>query len=287
MMFSSSTCRLVLLVSAAFNAMTSVEATNAVDLGFAEDYVILAKTGISTVPKSAIKGDIAVSPIVATAMTGFSLSADSSNTFATSTQLEGKAYAPDYFPPIPALLTTAVSNMEAAYTDAAGRTNPDAARQNIGGGVLGVETGLPGFEVIHGGKEDPTTSDIPLTPGIYTFGSDVDINGDIYFDATDDNGNDNADAVFIIQISGNLRQVAGIKVHLVGGALAKNVFWQVAKDVTVGAGAHMQGIILTMTKVLFETGSSLDGRVLTQTRCDLQVATITAPASRRRFLRSS
>jgi hypothetical protein len=279
MMFSSSTCRFLLLVSAAFNAITSVEAaavTSPVDLGTAGKYAILAKTGISTVPDSVITGDIAVSPIVATAMTGFSLSADSSNTFATSVQLTGKAYAPDYFPPIPALLTTAVSNMEAAYTDAAGRTNPDAARQNYAGGVLGVKAS--GDEEAPGGLEDP------LTPGVYTFGTDVSLQGDVYFD-----GQEDADAVFIIQITGTLKQVANKKVILMNGASAKNIFWQVAKDVEVGAEAEMKGIILTMVQVDFETGSSLTGRVLTQTRCNLKMATITEPEapSERRFLRSS
>jgi hypothetical protein len=46
----------------------------------------------------------------------------------------------------------------------------------------------------------------------------------------------------------------------------------------VGAGAHMEGILLVKTAVLFETDSSLTGRVLAQTTCDLQSATIVEPA---------
>jgi hypothetical protein len=267
MMFSSSTCRLVLLVSAAFNAMTSVEATAAVDLGFADDFVILAKTGISTVPDSVITGDIAVSPIFAPAMTAFAKVMDSSNEFSTSAQVTGNIYAPDYAVPTPAKLTTAVSAMETAYTDAAGRPNPDAARQNLGEGFLGGNYG------------GPTN---PLTTGVYTFTTGVTLTDEVVFDAEGD-----ATAVFIIQMAGSLSQNANLKVTLAGGALAKNIFWQVATDVTVGAGAHMEGIILAKTAVTFITGSSLNGRVLTQTRCNLQVATITQPTSVRRFLRSS
>jgi hypothetical protein len=92
-----------------------------VDLGRAGDYAILAKTGISTVPDSTVVGNIAVSPIGSTAITGFALSADATNQFSTSTQVTGRAYAPDYVSPIPSNLTTAVSNMQTAYTDAAGR----------------------------------------------------------------------------------------------------------------------------------------------------------------------
>jgi hypothetical protein len=39
----------------------------------------------------------------------------------------------------------------------------------------------------------------------------------------------------------------------------------------------MEGIILAATAVTFETGSSLDGRIMAQTFCALQQATITQP----------
>ena len=135
-------------------------------LSCAGDYVILAKSGISTVPQSAITGDIAVSPIAATAMTGFSLTADATNEFSKSTQVTGKMFAPTYAPPIPAYLTTAVSAMEAAYTAAAGRVNPNAARVNLGTGSLGG---------VFGGAE------APLTRGIYTWTTDVTIGEEIVF----------------------------------------------------------------------------------------------------------
>jgi hypothetical protein len=277
--------------------------------------VILAKTGISTVPTSAITGDIAVSPITATAMTGFSLTMDSGNTFSTSSQLTGQAFAANYAAPIPSQLTTAVSAMEAAYTDAAGRPNPDAARINLLGGSL---------------------SGVTLTPGVYTFGSDVFLTGDITFSGTvtspvappsviqglstspsvspstspsaspsaspssspssspsaspaqspqtasptgsPSTGEDEGSTdVFIIQITGNLVQDANFKVNLTNGALAKNIFWQIAGHVAVGAGSHMEGILLVKTDVTFLTGSSLNGRVLSQTACNLQSATITQP----------
>ena len=52
--------------------------TTKVNLGTtASNFVILAMTGISTVPSSIITGNIAVSPIASTAITGFSLIIDS------------------------------------------------------------------------------------------------------------------------------------------------------------------------------------------------------------------
>jgi hypothetical protein len=235
-------------------------AVDPVDLGNAEDYVILTKSGISNVPDSVITGDIAVSPIAATAMTGFSLAMDSSGQHWKSSQLAGgKAFAADNAP-TSKLLTKAVIDMEAAYTDAMSRPFNEK-RINLEGGVIGG-----GFL----GSSEAT----PLTTGVYTFTTDVvNIASDIYFSGT-------ADDVFIIQLTGILKQAAGTTVHLSNGALAENIFWQVAGHVVVGTGAHMEGILLAKTHVVFETGSSLTGRVLAQTACVLQKATITDPPSR-------
>jgi len=92
----------------------------AVDLGSAGNFVILAKSGISTTGTTMITGDIGVSPIGYAAMTGFSETVDlATNTFSTSDYVVGKLYASDYTEPTPTMLTTAVSDMETAYTDAA------------------------------------------------------------------------------------------------------------------------------------------------------------------------
>ena len=72
-------------------------------------------------------------------------------------------------------------------------------------------------------------------------------------------------------------QSANYNVFLTNGALAKNIFWQIAGHATIGAGAHMEGILLVKTDILFGTLASLNGRVLAQTACNLQIATITEP----------
>ncbi len=132
-MFTSNAFRFVLVLAAAFNAEPS-GAESSVGLGTAENYVILTKAGISTVPDSTIVGDIAVSPIAATAITGFSLIADAEGKDSKSSQLRAEqdsAFAASYLGDTPAVLTTAVSDMETAYTDAAGRPNSVAARINL------------------------------------------------------------------------------------------------------------------------------------------------------------
>ncbi len=113
----------------------------AVDLGAAGNFVILAKSGISTVPTSAVTGDLGVSPAAATYITGFSLTADPTNVFATSPQVTGKVFASNYAPPTPSDLTTAVSDMQVAFTDAAGRP---ASVTELGAGSIGGLTLSPG-----------------------------------------------------------------------------------------------------------------------------------------------
>jgi hypothetical protein len=261
-MFSSNTFRLAFVLAAAFNLVTSADSVeddiNYVNIATAGDYAILTKTGIDTVPTSAITGNIAVSPAAQTYMTGFSFTAHSSEPYWTSDQVTGVAYAATSGTPIPAALTTAVSNMEAAYTSATGKTNAVDPRLNLGTGTLGG---------VFGG------SSAKLTPGVYTWGSNVVIGDSIYFDGQDAD----PDAVFLMQITGNLDQVEDTIVYLEGGAKAENIFWQVSGFAHIGARAHMEGILLVQTDVLFETSSSLNGRVLSQTACNLQMATITQP----------
>ena len=79
-----------------------------------------------------LAGDIGVSPAAGTFLTGFSETLDSSGTFSTSTQVVGKLYSASYSSPTPSMLTTAVLDMERAYDDASGRTNPNFL--NLGSG---------------------------------------------------------------------------------------------------------------------------------------------------------
>merc|ERR1740133_124328 len=207
-----------------------------------------------------INGDIAVSPIAATAITGFSLILDSTTTFSKSTMVKDthKAYAADYTSPTSTKLTTAESNMETAYTDAAARgtslSTPLVNYLNYGAGEIGGGT---------------------LPPGVYTFDRDVTISDHVTFEIPSTYTTEEAaKAVFIIKTSKSVKQAAKIEVRLAGGALAKNIFWSVAEEVIMEAGAHMEGILLVKTAVTMKTESTMNGRVLAQTAVVLQKATI-------------
>jgi hypothetical protein len=221
-----------------------------VDLGSACNYAILASSGISTGSNSAITGDIAVSPIASGALTGFSLTLDSSTQFSTSSQVTGKIFAANYAVPIPGDLTVAVIDMLAAYDNASARLHTDGSRTNIGGGNIGGQT---------------------FSPGVYTFTGGVTIPSDITFEGGPDD-------VFIIQIATTLTQAANTRVLLSGCAQAKNIFWRVKTTAAIGVGASMQGILLVFERVDFSIGSSLVGSVLSQKAVSLQKATITQAA---------
>jgi hypothetical protein len=219
----------------------------AVNLGTAGNYAILAKSGISTVPASAITGNLGVSPAAATYMTGFVLTADSTKVFATSSQVTGKLYASDYAVPTPSNLTTAVGDMQLAFTDAAGRT-PGVTE--LGAGNIGGKT---------------------LAPGVYKWGTGLQIPTDVTLTgkATD---------VWIFQIAKDLTMSSGTKIVLSGGALAKNIFWQVAGLVAMGTTSHCEGVVLTKTSIALKTGASINGRLLAQTAVTLDSSTVVAPA---------
>ena len=94
-----------------------------VDLGTAADFAAIGKSGISCAACTVV-GDLGVSPIDHTAFTGFAgFVEDGSNEFWTSTDVTGRLYAADNVPPTPAKMTTAVSDMETAFTDAAGQVS--------------------------------------------------------------------------------------------------------------------------------------------------------------------
>ena len=66
-------------------------------------------------------------------------------------------------------------------------------------------------------------------------------------------------------------------VILSGGAQAKNIFWQVAGQLTVHANAHFEGIIFAQTAVTLQTTASLHGRALAQSLIAIDNNAITAP----------
>ena len=67
------------------------------------------------------------------------------------------------------------------------------------------------------------------------------------------------------------------KVILSGGAQAKNIFWIVAGQTTLGTTSVFNGNILDQTAIVLQTGATLNGRALAQTAVTLDANTVTQP----------
>ena len=211
-------------------------------LGTAAGFAILTKTGVTDVPASAITGDVGASPITGAAIG------------VTCAEVTGTIYSVDAAGPLPCrvtdatFLTTAVSDMELAYTDAAGRTSPDFTE--LGAGNI---------------------SGLTLVPGLYKWGTGVSI------DNTGVTLAGGANDVWIFQIAQDLTVANGAIVTLSGNAQAKNVFWQVAGQATLGTTANFKGTILSQTLISLNTNAVLNGRALAQTEVTLNQNTVTKP----------
>ena len=213
----------------------------AVNLGIAGDFAILSKTGVTDVYKSSVVGDVGSSPITGAAV------------LLKCSEVVGTIYTVDAAGPLPCRVTNAtrlgiaVLDMQAAYTDAAGRVTPDFL--NLGAGNIGGKT---------------------LTPGLYKFTSAVVIPTDVTISGSSTD-------VWIFQIAGTLKMSSAVRVTLEGGALAKNIFWQTAGAVTFGTTSHFEGNILGQTGINMQTGATINGRMLAQSAVTLQMNTVTMP----------
>jgi hypothetical protein len=212
-----------------------------VDLGDAKGFAILSKTGITNVYQSTISlGDVGTSPITGAAI------------HLTIGEVDWAMYTVDAAGPAGSTpdatrLTAAVGAMETAYVDAAGRSTTIPAE--LGAGEIG------GLE---------------LAPGVYKWSSDLLISTDVTLSGGEDD-------VWIFQVAGTLNLANGKEVTLKGGALEKNIFWQVAGAVTLGTNANFKGIVLGKTMIAVNTGAVVNGRLLAQTAVTLQKNSIIAP----------
>jgi hypothetical protein len=214
--------------------------TEPVNLGGAGHFVILSKSGITDVQASNVVGNVGTSPITGAA------------DHLSCAEVTGNIYSVNAAGPAPcslvtpSKLTTAIHDMQTAYTNAAGRR---ARSTNLGGGNIGGLT---------------------LGPGVYKWGTSVTIPSNVTLDG-------DSYSVWIFQIAQNLTLADGQAVILSGNAQAQNIFWQVAGQVTLGTTSHFEGVILSKTLIAMKTNASINGRLLAQTAVTLQMNRVVNP----------
>jgi hypothetical protein len=200
-----------------------------VDLGTAASFAVLGSSTVTNTGTTAITGDLGVSP--GTSVTGFP----------PGTVTGGAIHAGD------AVAAQARTDLQAAYTDAAGRTPTATVTADLAGQTL--------------------------TSGVYNATGGIGLNGTVTLD-----GQGNPNAVFIFQAGTTLITGANSVVNLINGATADNVFWQVGSSATLGANTDFAGSLLAFTSVTVTTGVTADGNILALNGAvTLDTNTITAP----------
>jgi hypothetical protein len=222
-----------------------------VPLGTAGNYVILAMSGVTNVPTSAITGHVG-SASSSGNTTGFSETLDASGAFSTSPQVTGKLFAFDYAAPTPTELTTATAtDATAAFNDV--DNNKTVGVGNLDLGAAGNITGLD------------------LAPGVYEWTTGVTV------DAAGVTLTGGPTAVWVFKIPGGLTMNPGATVTLAGGALPQNIFWRTGDVVALDTTAKLKGIVLSGSSVTMANGATVDGRLIATSAVTLDANTVTRP----------
>jgi hypothetical protein len=129
-----------------------------------------------------------------------------------------------------AVLTTAQTDLTAAYVDAAGRSCTPLT------GALGTGTNAN------------------LGPGVYCYSTAALLNGTLTLTGSPTD-------VWIFQIGSTLTTATGATVAFAGGASPCNVFWQVGTSATIQTGNNFAGNIMALASITLG-GGTLTGRAL-------------------------
>ena len=116
------------------------------------------------------------------------------------------------------------------------------------------------------------------TPGLYWSSSSIGITGDLTLDAQGD-----ANAVFVFQMGSTLTTGPGAHIVLIGGAQAKNIYWQVGSSATLDTTTIFKGNILAAVTITVNNGAAVEGRLFAGSgggggSVTVQSSTITVPA---------
>ena len=216
-----------------------------IDLQTAGNFVILGETAITSVPTSAVNGNVGLGP-------------------ATGANIE---------------LTCAEVTGGAIYSvDSAGPTGPPGCRQRNASNALtnAVADGhgawndgrvrVPDYTDVRGGNIGGTV----LPPATYKWNTGVQISADVTL-----KGGPKDVWIFLIEQDLNLGPGARI---ILDGALPQNVYWlTLVQGVELGAGSHFEGIILAETSIFARTGASINGRLLAAQSINLDANSVTQP----------
>ena len=226
-----------------------------VNLNTAGNFRILAKTAVTDGDPSvsSIVGNVGVSPAAGSFITGVSCTKVAGTIYETNTGYTGgfdsNATCAAGTGANITLVNNAVADELTAYNTARGLSNPTATELYTGN--LGGQT---------------------LTPGLYKWSTAVTIPTSVTLDCQG-----NTSAVFVFQIAQTLVVSNGQSVNLIGSCQAKNIFWEVDTQTTLGTTSVFNGNILSGTAVVINSGATLNGRAFAQSAVTLSGNAVTKP----------
>ena len=218
-----------LLLAGLLSTPSTAHASGAmVELGAAGSFSVLGASTVTNTGPTNLGGDLGVSP--GTAITGFPPGTLAGTTHSADVQA-----------------SAAHTDLQAAYTDAAGRT----PNETVAGDLVGRT----------------------LNAGVYSSASSLALSGTLTLDAQGD-----PEAVFIFQMGSTLTTASASHVELINGAQASHVFWQVGSSATLGTGSSIAGTIMALASITVTTGVTIEGRALAvNAAVTLDTNTITPP----------
>lgn len=236
-------------VGAVISSPLAHAAQSTVGLGTTDPFAILAGTGVTNVPTSAITGNVGLHPGSGAAIAGLGCLEVTGTIYDRDGTFPGACEVTN-----DPLLNTAKNDLVTAYDDAAGRTPFTTIPNELGG-----TTQIPGVY--------RTATTFQITAG----------SGPLILDAQGD-----PNGVFIFQMESGATGLIpgpGSEVRLAGGAQACNVFWKL-NTATIDTTAIFKGTILALTSITVANGADIEGRLLARNgNVTLISDTITRPAT--------
>jgi hypothetical protein len=109
---------------------------------------------------------------------------------------------------------------------------------------------------------------LTLTSGVYSFSTSAQLTGTLTL-----SGDEND--VFIFQIGSTLTTASNSKIVLTGNARFCRIFWLVGSSATLGTSTDFKGHILAMASITATTGATVQGQLLARSAVTLDSNTIT------------
>jgi carbon monoxide dehydrogenase subunit G len=97
-----------------------------------------------------------------------------------------------------------------------------------------------------------------VTSGVYSWGGALAINSDVTLDAEND-----PNAYFVFKTGGAFNTAAGVKIKLINGASASNIYWVATGAIGIGAACIVKGSLISKLAVAVGADCIVEGRMLT------------------------